>query len=134
MPVENILSRLDKVSPSGQQKWRCACPVHGGTNKNMMISERSDGSVGVHCFVCGATGVQLMETLGLKLSEIFAPDSDYVRPAVTAKMNNQLMEDEMVLMISKAAEEDGIKLSLEDKRRVRLARHRSSRIEELKNN
>ena len=97
----------------------------------MMISERRDGSVGVHCFVCGATGTELMEVLGLPMKELFAEDSEYVRPIVNTKMREQKLEDEIVLDIAKSATETGTKLSLEDKRRIRLARHRIASIENL---
>jgi hypothetical protein len=132
MPVNNILNRLDKVVPAGESKWRCACPVHNGKDRNMMISERTDGSVGVHCFVCGATGTELMETLGLPMKELFSPDSTYIRPTVTKKMEQELLEDELVLLMAQRADEDGTKLSLEDRRRVRLARHRASSIQAMK--
>tara|TARA_R100000951_G_scaffold71345_1_gene60111 strand:- start:638 stop:1045 length:408 start_codon:yes stop_codon:yes gene_type:complete len=129
--VQNVLARLDKVRTAGESKWRCPCPVHAGKDFNMMISERRDGSVGVHCFVCGATGTELMEVLGLPMKELFAEDSEYVRPIVNTKMREQKLEDEIVLDIAKSATETGTKLSLEDKRRIRLARHRIASIENL---
>ena len=135
MPVDNILARLEKVKTAGQDKWRAVCPVHGGKHRNLMISERTDKSVGVHCFVCGAGGVDLMETLGMPVSEIFAPDSNYVRPAVTRKMTQERLEDDFVLLIAENDKEKGQRLTLEDKKRVRLARHRINGIDTIiKNN
>ena len=131
MTIHNVLAKLDKYRPAGESKWRCPCPVHNGNDFNMMLSERRDGSVGVHCFVCGATGTELMEVLGLPMKELFAEDSGYVRPAVTTKMREQKLEDEIVLDIAKSATEIGQKLTLEDKRRIRLARHRIASIENL---
>lgn len=131
MTMQNILARLDKVRPAGERKYRCPCPVHSGKDFNMMLSERSDGSVGVHCFVCGATGTELMEMLGLPMKELFAEDSDYVRPVINSKMRQEKLEDELVLDIAKSAAESGQRLSLEDKRRIRLARHRIASIENL---
>ena len=135
MPVDNILARLEKVQPSGQDKWRAVCPVHGGKHRNLMVSERPDGSVGVYCFVCGASGVDLMETLRMPVSEIFSPDSNYARPVVTKRMTQQRLEDDLVLMIAENDKANGRKLSLEDKKRVRLAKHRISGIDAIiKNN
>lgn len=130
MTIEAILDRLDKYRQIGEKKYRAPCPVHQGKNLNMMISERSDRSVGVHCFVCGATGMEVVEALGLPVKELFAENSEYVPPRVTSKMRQQEAEDEIVLMIAKNTDE---KLSLEDKRRVRLARHRLASISALKN-
>jgi hypothetical protein len=131
MPVDNILARLEKVRSAGQDKWRAVCPVHGGKHRNLMISERPDRSVGVHCFVCSATGVDLMETLGMPVSEIFSPDSNYVRPVVTRQMTQERLEDDLVLSIAENDKANGRKLSLEDKKRVRLARHRINGIDTI---
>lgn len=131
MPVNNILNRVDKVRNAGQDKWRIPCPVHNGKGFNMLVSERADGSVGAHCFVCGANGTDLVEALGLPVSEIFSPDSEYQRPVITNKIRQQAEEDHAVLMIASAANETGQRLSLEDKRRIRLAKARLEGIEQL---
>jgi hypothetical protein len=96
-----------------------------------MISERPDRSVGVYCFVCGAGGVDLMETLRMPVSEIFSPNSNYVRPVVTRQMIQQRLEDDLVLSIAENDKANGRKLSLEDKKRVRLARHRINGIDTI---
>lgn len=131
MSIHNILNRVDKVRKAGQDKWRIPCPVHNGKGYNMLISERPDGSVGAHCFSCGGNGIALCEALGLPVSELFPADSDYQRPVVTNKMKQQAEEDHAVLMIANASEERGQRLSLEDKRRVRLAKARLEGLEQL---
>ena len=131
MTAQAILNHCDKVRNAGQDKWRIPCPSHGGKGFNMMISERSDGSVGAHCFVCGANGVDLIESLNLPMKELFAPDSEYQRPLVTKKMQTQAQEDEAVLMVAKGYKERGERMTLEDKRRVRLAKARLEGIQQL---
>lgn len=131
MSIHNVLQRFEKVMNAGKDKWRVPCPVHQGKNKNMLISERPDGSVGAHCFVCGAGGPEMAKALGLELKEIFAPDSEYVRPVITRQMQEEANVDRMVLTIANAKEERGERLTLEDKRRVRLARARLEGIEQL---
>ena len=131
MTAQAILNHCDKVRNAGQDKWRIPCPSHGGKGFNMMISERSDGSVGAHCFVCGANGVDLIESLNLPMKELFAPDSEYQRPVVTKKMQTQAQEDEAVLMVAKGYKERGERMTLEDKRRVRLAKARLEGIQQL---
>lgn len=132
MTIQNVLARLDRVVPSGKDRWRAPCPVHNGKDRNLMISERSDGSVGAHCFVCGATGPQLCDALGLPLKEIFAPDSEYVRQPYSAKMREQELEDSMVLTIAESDQKSGKRLSWEDKKRIRLAKARLEGINSLK--
>ena len=130
MTIETILNALPKIRPTGERKWRAPCPVHQGKDLNMMLSERNDGSVGVHCFVCGATGIEVVEALGLPVKELFAEDTDYKPPKINRHMREQALEDEMVLMI---ANNPNQKLTLEDKRRIRLARHRLAAISAMEN-
>jgi len=129
MTVQTILSHFDKVRNSGQDKWRVPCPVHNGKDYNMSIKECSDGTVLAHCFVCGADGPKLVEALGLSMSEIFPPNQDYIRPVLTKKMQQEALEDEIVLSIANQSRT----LSLEDKRRVRLAKARLEGIQQIKN-
>lgn len=129
MTVQTILNRLDKVRKTGTDKWRTPCPVHNGKDYNMSIRECSDGTVLAHCFVCGADGPALCDALGISKSEIFPPDSQYVRPVVTKKMQQEALEDEFVISIASQQR----KLTLEDKRRLRLAKARLEGIEQIKN-
>ena len=129
MSVETILSRLDKLRNAGEGSWRSPCPVHVGKNFNMSIKECSDGTVIAHCFVCGANGIQLAEALGLPKSELFPAGNEYARPVVSKKMEQQAFEDKMVLDIANTTE----RLTLSDKRRIRLAKARLEGIQKLKN-
>lgn len=132
MTIQNVLSRLDRVVPAGKDKWRAPCPVHNGKDRNLMVSERSDGSVGAHCFVCGAKGPEVCEALGLALKEIFSPDSEYVHNVYTSKMREQELEDSMVLSIAESDQSNGRRLTWEDKKRIRLAKARLEGINALK--
>lgn len=125
MSIENILGSLDNVRKSGNSKWRAPCPVHKGKDRNLMISERSDGSVGCYCFVCGAGGPDVMQSLGLDLKEIFAPDSEYQRPVITKKMQEEETMDRLVIEMAKVNPPK----TLEDTRRVQLAQARLEGIQ-----
>ena len=125
MSIDNILGSLDNVRKSGNAKWRAPCPVHKGKDRNLMISERSDGSVGCYCFVCGAGGPDVMQSLGLDLKEIFAPDSEYQRPVITKKMQEEEKVDRLVIEMAKVNPPK----TLEDTRRVQLAQARLEGIQ-----
>jgi len=129
MTAETILSKFNKIRNAGQDKWRVPCPVHNGKDFNMSIKECSDGTVLAHCFVCGADGPKLVESLGLPLSDIFPPDQEYIRPVFTKRMQQEALEDEIVLSIASETRT----LSLADKRRVRLAKARLEGIQQIKN-
>ena len=128
MSVETILARLDRVRKSGANKWRTPCLVHGGKDMNMIISERSDGSVGAYCFVCGCSAVDLADTLGLDRSEVFAPDSDYKAPVITKQMQSEEQQDRMIVAMAAVTPP----VTLADKRRVQLAHARLEGISELR--
>lgn len=132
MTIQTILNQFDKVRNAGQDKYRVQCPVHNGKGFNMLISERSDRSVGAHCFVCGAQGPELANALGVSIKEIFSPDSDYVPQPYNSKVREQELEDTMVLSIAEADEQNGKRLSWEDKKRIRLAKARLEGINALK--
>ena len=67
--IEEILNRLDKVKQHGTQYYS-RCPVHQGGSQNLGITEK-DGKVLMHCFNCDATGLDVVEALGLPTSALF---------------------------------------------------------------
>lgn len=121
--IATILDRLPKSRPSGQGKYRAPCPVHNGKDFNLMLSEDPTGKVGCHCFVCGANGIDVVEALGLPVSELFPPDNGYVRPVVTGKMREEKLEDQFFCDIYER-ESQYRAMTLEEKRRYRKAKAR----------
>lgn len=66
------LNHLDGLRPTGSDKWRSRCPVHGGSNKTQLSIKRlHDNSYIVHCFSCGANGLDVFDHLGLDKKELF---------------------------------------------------------------
>ena len=72
MPIEPFLSKLHKVRPKGAGKWIACCPCHNDKSPSLAISD-DHGVILIHCFGCGANAVEVAETLGIDLSELF-PD------------------------------------------------------------
>ena len=123
MSVEAILMRLDGVKACGKSKWVALCPVHGDRTASMGIKECSDGTVLMNCFGCGATGTEIVESLGLSVSELFPPDSS--RPAGPNREQKATIEtDKVCIMIYEADKRGGREQSLADFRRYRLAKER----------
>jgi len=131
MAIEAILNALPKYKKYGK-KFRAPCVVHDGKDFNLMISERSDGSVGCYCFVCHANGLDVVDALGVNRSELFPPDSEYKRQPVTNDMRDKYAQDAMVLAMAEKAPEGS--LTLADKRRIKLAKGRMEGIEQLMGN
>jgi len=74
MNVEKILSQLDKVKRTGPGKYMACCPVlaHDDRSPSLSIRETDDGTILLKCFAgCGA--VEIVEAIGLKMTDLFPP-------------------------------------------------------------
>lgn len=69
-PIENFLSRLEKVKQVGQGQWVACCPVHDDKNPSMSVSEKNETFV-VHCHSCKAGGTEIMESVGLTANDFY---------------------------------------------------------------
>jgi len=69
-PIENFLSRLDKVKQVGRGEWVACCPAHDDKHPSMSISEKGDTFV-VHCHTCKAGGTEIMESVGLTVNDFY---------------------------------------------------------------
>lgn len=127
MAIEAILNALPKYRKNGD-KYRAPCPHHGGKDMNLIISERDDGSVGCYCFVCHANGLQVCDALGVDRKELFAPDADWKPSGMSREMKVTYAQDLLVVAMGESRPRDS--LSLEDKRRLKLAQARIEGIEQ----
>ena len=105
MSVEAILTMLEGVRSNGANKWVALCPVHGDRTASMGIKECSDGTVLMNCFSCGATGLEIVESLGLSSSELFPPDSS--RPTGPSREQRATIETDKVIMMIYEADKRG---------------------------
>jgi hypothetical protein len=72
-PIDLVLARLDNPRPTGPDRWRCACPAHGGTNTSTLsIGVADNGAVLVKCWH-GCDIDEIVRALGLELSDLFPP-------------------------------------------------------------
>jgi putative DNA primase/helicase len=77
--AERVLQKLDGVKgitkhPEDLGAWVARCPAHDDTVQSLHISERADGSVGLHCHA-GCDKFVLLSHLGLTLPDLFLPKS-----------------------------------------------------------
>jgi len=73
--IQTILSKLQKVRNRGGGKWMACCPVHQEKTPSLSIKD-DNGHILIHCFGCGASGVDICGAIGEDVSELFQP-SDY---------------------------------------------------------
>lgn len=74
MGADILLSRLDKVRRTGQDRWIACCPAHDDKGPSLAVRETDDGRVLVHCFA-GCSVHEVVGAVGLDLSVLF-PDTD----------------------------------------------------------
>lgn len=81
-PIDNLLSRLEKVRQTGPGRWSARCPgplhKHGDRNPSLSVAIGDDGRALVRCF-SGCSVSSIVAPLGLELSDLFPP-----RPATHA--------------------------------------------------
>jgi len=72
MTAAALLSRLDKVKPTGPHKWQARCPAHDDKGPSLSVRELDDGRVLLHCFAGCSVG-EVVGAVGLELSDLFPP-------------------------------------------------------------
>jgi hypothetical protein len=73
MSAEPILSKLDGVKSTGPNRWLARCSVHNEKTPSLAVRLLDDGRILMHCFGCGANGIEIIQSLGLDPAELFPP-------------------------------------------------------------
>ena len=81
MSAETLLSKLDKVKPTGPNRWHARCPAHDDKSPSLSLRETDDGRILVHCFA-GCSVHEIVQAAGIELSDLFPPrnDGQHARP------------------------------------------------------
>lgn len=66
-----FISRLSKVKRTGQGKFIAACPCHNDKSPSLGITEKPDGVILINCFGCGASGLDVCQTLDIDPVNLF---------------------------------------------------------------
>ena len=75
MSAHIILSTLNGVKRTGQDKWLAKCPSHEDRTASLAIRELSDGRLLLHCFA-GCNVQEVVSSVGLRLSDLFPPRTE----------------------------------------------------------
>ena len=125
--IDEILDKLEKVRPTGRDKWVACCPVHGDKNPSMSVTEK-DGRVLCHCFACGANGLEVVQALSLPASVLF--DKPLEKGYVPKRVIEEIEMDRLVLRMVEEDKKKGKLLSYNDFNRWKLAKSRIEALEE----
>lgn len=117
-PVENLLSRLDRVRQTGPGRWIARCPSHDDKHPSLSIRETSDGTLLLKCWTgCGAADV--VAAVGLDLKNLFPKryERQSLRPRerwVPADVLRCLAKESLVIQIAAQAIASGAELTGSD--------------------
>lgn len=70
-PIENILSRLERVTDLYDGNWSALCPAHNDNNPSLSIAQAKDGRVLVKCHADCETK-DVVEAMGLSMGDLFS--------------------------------------------------------------
>ncbi len=73
MNINVILSRLEKVTRTGDGQYQARCPAHNDRNPSLSIREAEDGRVLVTCHA-GCSVEEVVNAVGLRVRDLF-PES-----------------------------------------------------------
>ena len=132
--IHDILSRLDKVKPTGKGTWLACCPAHSDRSPSLTLRELDDGRILAHDFG-GCDFEAIVGAVGLGWDAWFPPKPiEHAAPVKRAFPAADVLEalafEATVLEVAAGATARGEELSDEDRARVRLA---GDRIREGRN-
>jgi hypothetical protein len=132
-PIENLISRLDKVK-GRNGSWTARCPAHADKGPSLALRENEDGRILLHCFA-GCETANVLAAIGMDMTDLFPPDSkrrDYpvegkpsMKPAFFASDLMRIISFEaLVVAICAYDMSQGKKLSETDRERMKLSQQR----------
>lgn len=144
MEMSQFLMHFDEVKAKGKNKWTCLCPVHHEKTPSLAIAYVDDRIL-LHCFGCGADAANIVQSVGLRLSDLFNDGKihEYKQPLAFAKIEKskkaeieeKLRLELFILETARVDREMGRKLSRDDlmreKRAFLTARRLRSQYAEL---
>jgi hypothetical protein len=137
MPIDDLLSRLDKVKLRGKGQWLACCPHHDDKSPSMSIRLEDDGRILIHCFA-NCPPNDILASIGMQMSDLF-PDklADHLRPKRRPFNAHDVLEalsrELLIVKLSTADIAKGKELSQRDKQRLEQARQRIAAAERLVN-
>jgi len=126
--IDKILNALNGVKQIKPNKFKALCPVHSEKTPSLSISNLPDDRVIMHCFGCGANGLDVIKAIGLDPQDLFPERLEShksERQQFSANDILKLLLHEMtVVSIAAQMIGQGKTLAHEDIIRVEKSRHR----------
>lgn len=128
MRTDEFVSLLSKVKACGQDKYMACCPAHDDKDPSLSIAAAPGGKILLHCWA-GCSALEVVQSLGLQLADLFDKPLDYERPMAFAQRERAQVEttksrldhERMILALGYADRKAGKKVSRADMAREREA-------------
>ena len=95
MVIDNLLSKLDKVKPTGNGKYLACCPAHPDKSPSLAIKQTDDGKILIHCF-SGCAVSDVVAAIGLELSDLMPINTKYQKGSKPPRFNKYELFDRLV--------------------------------------
>lgn len=119
--VVGLLSRLNKVRPSGHGSWLACCPAHADRHPSLAVREADDGKVLVHCFA-GCSIQEVVSAVGLQLADLFPSRQHHApperRPFPASLALQAVAQEALVVAATCVAVTDGKPFTPRDRERL----------------
>lgn len=128
MTAEILLSRLDRVRPTGKGRWAACCPAHEDRLPSLTITETPDGVVLFKCFAeCSAESV--LSAVGLQFSDLYPEKLDDHRKTERMPFNARdvlaaVSKESMLVFICATDIANGKVLTADERKRLLTAASR----------
>lgn len=126
MTADPLLSRLDKVKPTGSGRWLACCPAHDDRSPSLSIRELEDGRVLIHCFA-GCEVQAVLDAVGLTFDALFPEKLSgngkpcERRPFAATDILRALQHEALVVAFAAAKIAQGEQLATIDQERLAVA-------------
>jgi len=125
--ADKIITRLEGVKNTGQDRWIARCPAHDDRSPSLAIKEVDDRLL-LHCFA-GCSAYEIVFAVGLELSDLFPEkintgNKRYSRPFPAADILRCLSREITFLAVCASDLAEGEKLNQEDKDRLLVSASR----------
>ena len=94
MPINTLLSKLEKVKPNGTGKWLACCPAHPDKSPSLAIKQTDDGKLLIHCFA-GCQVSEIISAIGLQLSDLMPENPTYKKGTKPPRFNKYELFDRL---------------------------------------
>ena len=126
MIAEKLISRLDGVRTTGNDRWLARCPAHDDKSPSLAIREVDD-RVLIHCFA-GCSPQEIVSVVGLDLSDLFPesrePHKPLSRPFPASDILRCISFESLFLNICALHLKNGEQLSDKDYDRLSVSHNR----------